>query len=256
MSHRHTLLIITILLLAAGLCATANAQNGNGNGNGFDRIPNRFQSQLGALGNRGKKDGKQKTVYTGRLFIKGGESKSVRIIHQLPNLVRLEGFKSGNAHISFDGERAYGVASRKEESYLETFVMDTIEGMLSAMQSAAAIRFLGSNFGPDPAKFPDYTGPRFDIIDVTDTVRCKREKVLQPKLYFVNSGTGILYSTRYTDRSLNPAVRKETHFSVWGTIDGSSYPARIDHYENGELEFTFIAEEITAEPSTDIEDFR
>ena len=254
MSLRHTLLIITLLLLTAGLCATASGQNGNGNR--FNRVPSRYQSQLQALGNRGKESGKEKTVYTGQLFDKDGKSKPVRIIHQLPNLVRLEGFKSGNAHISFDGERAYGADSRKEESYLEAFVMDTIEGMLSAMQSAAAIRFLGSNFGPDPAKFPDYTGPRFDIIDVTETVRCKRERVLQPKLYVVNSKTRLLQCTRYTDRSVNPPIKKRTDFSVWGTIDGSSYPAKIDHYENGELEFSFIAEEITAEPSTDIEVFR
>ena len=265
MNLRHTLLMITILVLTAGLCSTANGQNGNGSGNGnevgnsgnqFGRIPDNHRSYLNALGNRSKKKGKEKTIYTGQLFDKAGKAKSVRIIHQLPNLVRLEGFKLGNAHISFDGERPHGANSQKEESYLETFAMDMAEGMLTSMQLKTAMRFLGSGFGPDPRKVPNYSGPRYDIISILDSVRCRNERVSRLKTYYLNAGTGLLQSTRYKDKTVSPPVKVETRFSVWGTIDGSAYPARIDRYENGEVEFTFIAEEITAEPSTDVENFR
>ena len=91
---------------------------------------------------------------------------------------------------------------------------------------------------------------------IDDTVRCKNEKVLRSKTYYLYTSTGLLESTRYKDKTVNPPVAVRTRFSIWGTIDGSAYPARIDRYEDGELEFTFIAEEITAEPSTDVEDFR
>jgi hypothetical protein len=262
MSLRHAISIFTITLLVAGLCATASGQNGNGNGNGsgnsrraFDRIP-QGQKYLEALGRRGRAVGKEKTVYTGQLFDKKGKSTPVRIIHQLPNLVRLEGFQSGNGHLSFDGEKAHGINSKKEEAYLETFAMDMAEGMLASMQSNAAIRFLGSGFGPDPRKVPNYTGPRYDIIDVLDTVRCSKENVKRLKSYYLDTKTGLLESTRYKDQTANPPVAVETRFSTWGTIDGSAYPARIDRYEGGELEFTFIAEEITVESSTDVESFK
>jgi hypothetical protein len=261
MSLRHAIWMLTILLLVAGLFITASGQSGDGNGAGssgrsFDRVPGSYQAQLGALGRRARMKGKEKTTYTGELFDKAGKSTPVQIIHQLPNLVRLEGFKSGRALLAFDGERAIGVATRKEELYLETFSMDMAEGMLSSVQASAAIRLLGRDFGPDPKVEPNYSGPRFDIYDVTDTVRCRRDPLLRSKYYYFDSITGLLVKTRYHDQSTKPAVAIETHFSMWGSISGSVYPARIDHYEGEELEFTFIAEQIISEPSTDVVNFR
>jgi hypothetical protein len=259
MSLRYTLWMLIILLLIAGPFTPVSGQSGNGKGNAgrsFDRIPGRYQAQLGALGRRAKMSGRERKTYIGELFDKAGKSTPVRIIHQLPNWVRLEGFKPGNAHLAFDGERTVGISSRKEESYLETFSMDMAEGMLESIQASAAIRLLGKDFGPDPKIEPNYAGPRFDIYDVTDTMRCRRNPLLRAKYYYFDSKTGLLMKTRYFDQPANKAFEIETHFSMWGTIDGSAYPARIDHYEGGELEFTFIAEQITSEPSTDAVNFR
>jgi hypothetical protein len=259
MRLRKTMWMMAVLLALAGICASANGQNGNGHGNSkrkFDRIPDVYGLQLGALGRRAREAGKEKTIYAGQLFDKRGHAASVKITHQLPNLVRLEGFKNGNAAISYDGQRGYGATSQQEDSYLETFATDMAEGMLTSIQSNVAVRFLGSGFGPDPLKVPNYTGPRFDIFQIIDTVRCRREQVRRSKLYCFDSKTGLLERTRYKNRSVRPAVEIETRFSVWGTIEGSAYPAKIEHYEGGELAFTFIAEQIAAESESDVESFR
>jgi hypothetical protein len=254
---RYSTAIVRAVLLLFVLCAPVSGQSDRGNSAKIlDRIPDKYRKPLSALGRRAKEKGKERTVYTGQLFDKKGKASTARIIHQLPNLVRLEGFKSGNASISFDGERAYGANSREEEGYLETFAMDMAEGMLASIQASAAIRLLGEGFGPDPLLEPDYSGQRFDIYDVTDVVRCRRNPLLRARYYYLDSRTGLLLKTTCHDQSTKPAVAMETLFSLWGTIDGSAYPARIDHYEGGELEFTFIAEQITSEPSTDAVNFR
>jgi hypothetical protein len=79
--------------------------------------------------------------------------------------------------------------------------------------------------------------------------------LIRSKLYYFDSRTGLLQSTRYYDRSVSPPVKIETHFSVWGTIDNSAYPARIDHYEGGKLMFSFIAESIEGGESIDKANF-
>ena len=262
MSVRHTLLILTILLLTAGLCATASGQNGNGNGNGrgnsnskSNRIPNMFRRHFDALGKRVKPNCKEKTIYSGELFDNRGGSTNARVILQFPGMVKLEGFKDNGASLSFDGERSHGVTSQEDEALLETFLIDFPEGMLASIQSGAAVRIMGRGFGPDPKLIPDYSGPRYDIYEVTGEIYCRQDQTKRTKRYYFDSKTGLLQSTRYVNRAVNPPSKIETRFSVWGNNDGSAYPARIDHYEAGQLKYTFIATEIRGEEPGDSASF-
>jgi hypothetical protein len=260
MSLRHAVSMFLSTVLIAGLCATASGQNGKGIGNRhsqsrLNQIPGMFQPQVRSLGKRAKEKGKERTIYTGQLFDKNGNSSPVQIIHQLPNLVRLEGFKSRNSVLSFDGEQGKGASSSKEEALIEVFSMDTPEGMLAQVQESAAVRFLGHGFGPDPKKNPKYSGPRYSLYDVTSPMRCRKDKVLRSRIYYFDSQTMLLDRTQYTDRSAKIPVKNETRFSMWGEIDGSAYPARIDHYEGGELVFTFIAESIENGEAADVAEF-
>ena len=81
-------------------------------------------------------------------------------------------------------------------------------------------------------------------IIVTGPVRNRQDKLVRTKTYYFDTETGLLMHTRYYDQSANPPVEMETHYSVWGEINGSRYPARVDHFRNGQRQFTFIAEEI------------
>jgi hypothetical protein len=171
-------------------------------------------------------------------------------------LIRLEGFKNKGAVLSFDGHRGNGITSRKEdEALMEVFVMDYSEGMLASVQQGEAVRLIGRGFGPDPRLVPDYKGPRYDIYEVTGPVRCRQDQLVRSKLYYFDSATGLLQSTRYYDRSVKPPVKIETRFSNWGDIEGSAYPARVDHYEGGKLVFSFIAESIEGGASIDKANF-
>lgn len=258
MRIRISVALVLVILMAAGLSVTVNGQSGNVNLNSrktLDRVPGMFQPQARSLGKRAHESGKERTIYTGQLFDKDGNSTPVRIIHQQPNLVRLEGFKPGNGVLSFDGQQGKGASSRNDESLLEVFAMDMPEGMLAQVQESAAIRFLGDGFGPDPKLNPGYSGPRYSLYDLTSAMRCRRNRELRSRIYFFDGRTKLLDRTQYKDRSAKPAAEKETRFSMWGEIEESMYPARIDHYENGELVFTFIAESIESGEATDVAEF-
>jgi len=222
----------------------------------FDYIPNVAQRQLAVLGDRMRVSGKELTIYTGEVVDANGNRSPAQVIHQLPGLVRLAGFKPGQAVVSFDGQRASGVISSDDELLLETFVMDMPEGMLASIQASAAVRLLGSGFGPDPRNTPKYGGARYDIFDVTSAVRSRSDRVTRSRLYYFDSLTGLLQSTRYYDRSRPTPVKLETRFSEWRNIDGSTYPGRVDRYERGQRVLSFIVNAITAAPRLQPERFR
>src|SRR5262249_26331308 len=98
----------------------------------LDRIPSVAQRHLAVLGDRMRVSGRELTIYTGDVIDSTGNRSPAQVIHQLPGLVRLSGFKPGQAVVSFDGERALGVISNDDDLLLETFVMDMPEGMLAS----------------------------------------------------------------------------------------------------------------------------
>jgi hypothetical protein len=247
MRFQRIIFIAAVMLLICGLCNAISSEDKAPQiaNNPIGHVPGMFLHQLTALGKRLKVSGNEKTVYSGQLFDKAGNSSHARIVHQLPGLIKLEGFKGQGSVLSFDGQRARGITSRKsDEALLEIFSIDYPEGMFISLQQGAALRVIGRGFGPDPRIEPDYKGPRYDIFEVTNSVASRQDQSVRSKLYYFDSQTGLLQSTRYYDRSVSPPVKMETRFSGWGTIDGSAYPAKIEHYEGGKLVFTFIAESI------------
>lgn len=257
--RRHLSVFLAAVLIAAGISVTANGQSKETksvSSSGIRGVPGIFHQQAKALGLRLNTPGKEMTVYSGQVFDRDGKSSPARVVHQMPGLVRLEGFKEGGAALSFDGRQGKGITNRKsDESLIETFLADFPEGLFASVQNGAAVRLIGRGFGPDPRLQPDYKGVRYDIYDVVDTVRCREDQLTRSKMYYFDSRTGLLQSVRYYDRSISPPVRIETRFSEWGTIDGSAYPALIEHFEGGKLVFTFIAEQIEGGAAIDETNF-
>jgi len=244
------LVVFTATLIAQRQTTPASgAKNAN-------RVPAVFQRQIATLGKRLQAPGKERSIYIGEVTDRAGNRSTGQVIHQIPSLVRLAGFKAGRANISFDGTRTTGVVSRDDEAVLETFVMDLPEGMLASIQGSAAFRLIGLGSGPDPRSTPRYTGLRYDIFEVTAPSRSRSDQLVRSKLYYFDSQTGLLQSTRYYDRSRSLPLRLETRFSQWRNIDGSVYPGRIDHFEGGQLLFSFTATTIQALPAVDSAEFR
>jgi len=162
--------------------------------------------QLRVMGGRFQAPGKEETSLIGRFVNEGGQAQTVNIAHQLSGLVRIEGLRQGGA-LSFDGDLPFGAADRTDESLLETFVMDTVEGMIHSAQTGGALRLIGRRFGPDPRSIPkDYKGPYYDIYEVIAPVRSRPDRQLRLKTYYFDSDTGFLLSTRYTDPTVSKGL--------------------------------------------------
>jgi hypothetical protein len=218
-------------------------------------MPSVVIPQLAALGDRVRFPGKEKTTFIGQ-YIDGSANRPAQMTYQLPGLVRLDGFKPGSASISFDGQRSYGASTAADDAFLETFIMDTPEGMLASMRRGAALRLLGRQFQPNPRNFPKYSGPRFDIYELAAAVSSRQDQIVRLKRYYFDSKTGWLLRTRYRDRTRSPYVNVEVRFSGWKTIDGSAYPGRIDRYENGRPVFSFVVVNTSAGPRGEPAAFR
>jgi hypothetical protein len=214
------------------------------------RLPAEIQYQCEVLGARINAAGKEKTVYEGEFIEANAKSRKVRVTVQLRGLVKLEGFKHQDSVLSFNGEKRTEASSRSDEALLETFLMDTQEALLEAATTTTApYRLLGRDFGPDPRIEPNYKGPRYDIYTITMPFAFKKTESMRVKRFYFDTKTGLLNKTEYLDQSISPAPRVETRFSEWKTIEGSAYPSKIEHYEDGKLIFTFVAERIEGGPA-------
>jgi hypothetical protein len=221
----------------------------------FKRRPSFFLQQTAALGDRVRITGKELSVHSGDIVDSLGHHSPVRVMYQLNGAVRLEGFNSKGV-LSFDSQRATGVTSSSDEMLLEIFLVDSVEGMLNSLEHSAAARLLGTGFGPDPRKTSTYTGPRYDIFEVTAPLPSRVDHLVRTKLYYFDSQSGLLVSTQSYDRSRATPLKLETRFSDWKTVDGSTYAGRIDHYEAGQLVFSFIVSNTSTGSAVGLESFR
>jgi hypothetical protein len=245
------------LFMTIAMCGIAGGLNDKNNPAAIKKhVSPMFDYQYEMLGGRVKTAGKEKTIYDGKFFDAEGKSWNARATVQSPGLVKLEGFYDSKSRLSFDGEKANKQLGHSDEALLEMFLMDTPEAILEAAATTMGIRFLGGDFGPDPRKVPNYTGPRYDIYDFTVPIIYKKTKQTRVKTCLFDTKTGLLYKTEYFDESVSPKVKVETRFSAWGKIDESAYPAQIERYEDGKCIFTFIAEKIEGGPATDASNFQ
>jgi len=209
-------------------------------------IPSDLMHQVQVLGSRMRTEGKEESVFDGQFVDAAGRKKPMRVIHQISGAVQIESPEDKTA-LSFDGERTQGIRDRDGESLLDTFVSDSTEGMIYAVRNGASMQLLGRGFVSD-AKRSDPQAPRYDIYEVTTLDRTNKTAGLRIRRYYFDSQTGLLASTRYTDRN---GVAVETRFLGWGQADGSAYPSRIERYENGRLSFSFAAGAVTARSKRD-----
>jgi hypothetical protein len=221
----------------------------------FDKATNILQRQVDALGSRTQTPGKEQTTYVGEFtYSLTGVRSLVQVTYQTPGLVRLEGFNRPGV-VSFDGTRVTGALNALDDQLLETFLMDTPEGMLSAVEAGRAVRNLGGGFSPSNAP-RNYSGPRSDIYEIFGPAVSGPKQLLRQKLFFFDTATGLLQRTKYEDRSVPRPAKVEVRFSQWKQTDGSLYPGRLDRYEDGQLVFSFTVTGITSGPATDASRFR
>jgi hypothetical protein len=249
--HKHV--AVTVLLgvvaVTSGIAQTARQSDSL-----FIALPNVVRPQVVALGDRVRVPGKEKIILSGQ-YVDASGNHPAQATYQLPGLVRLDGFKAAGT-LAFDGDRSYGAATPTDDAFLETFLMDTAEGMLASTTRGAALRLVGREFRPNPKRFPKYVGPRYDIYELAAPIRSRQDRLVRLKRFYFDSKTGWLVRTRYRDRTKRPFVTVETRFAGWSVVDGSAYPGRIDRYENGQPVFSFVVGNISAGPSIEPASFR
>jgi hypothetical protein len=198
-------------------------------------VPSAVDHHAMALGDRVRVAGREKTVLTGDFVDENGKSTSVRLTLQLPGLMRLEGLTRAAQN------------KRLEEVIRETFTTDTAEGMLVSIKEGAAVQVLGRRVRPDSSRRGAENSRVQDVYEVS-AKRLKR--------YFFDSETGLLSRTEYVDESISPPMNVETRFADWRRVEGSSYPGKIERFENGHAAFSLTVTAIAASPRQDPESFR
>ena len=245
--------LLLVVLLFGMTADTAWSQVTRRTKRAFAAAPSSASAQIDALGVRVQVLGKELTTLAGDYLDEVGQRRPVQILHQLPNLVVLRGF--ANRELKFDGRLASFGLPALDAALLETFGSDTPEGMLTALERGAAARLMGRGFKPDVPAVANYTGPSYDIYEVTAPA-LGADTPVRKKFYYFDSNSGLLVSTRYHDLNVTPAVRVEVRFSDWGRVDGSAYPGRIDRYENDRRVVSFISTATSAGPAVDVTNFR
>jgi len=251
MNLRHTLPAAMLSVLIAALCCPALCQEASTKTVITARpgIPGLFHKQIAALGRRMQPSSADRTIYLGQYFDGHGTARAAKVTQDPTGAILLEGFKADSTMLSFDGTKPIDMpASESDAALLEVFVMDSAEGMFESVRHNAAVRSLGYGIALDPENYPEYKGQKFDIYEVTGPVRSRQDRALRMRLYHFDSTTGLLVRTQYLDHSVNPPVKVETRYSVWGEIAGSKFPARIEHFREGKLQFTYISESIELNP--------
>jgi len=201
-------------------------------------LPNDLLRHVDAVGDRLRRPVKEETVLHARLAGLG-EVRPVLVVYQSSGVTAITGV-NGDLPLTFDGQLSRGLSHPMDQALLDTFVMDTVEGLIYAARNGAAVRLIGRNFGPDPRVEPRYSGPRYDIYEVLAAVRSRQDRQMQLKRYYFDSNTGLLCSTRYSDVSRSPTLKVETRFSDWQKLEGAAFPGKIERYENDASVFSLI----------------
>jgi hypothetical protein len=207
-------------------------------------LPSSIQHQMQALGARMRIAGKEETVLDAQLVNDAGDKKHIHVVHEMSGMLRIEGIHDKTA-VTFDGEFTHGIAGRMDEAVVDTFVLDTPEGMFYSLRNGASMVLLGNDFHPGTRTASNSAEPHYDVYVVAAPDRIRRSSTPQSRRFYFESTTGLLSSTRYSNSS---GVNVETRFLDWQQVDGSAYPTSIERYEDGHLTFSINATRVTGQP--------
>ncbi|MCI0625143.1 MAG: hypothetical protein L0387_26455 [Acidobacteria bacterium] len=197
-----------------------------------------LRESLVALGDRLERSGKERVVLQGTLQRTGSPAIPVKLTRELPGLLRLEEAAGTQTRVTtFDGKeikKSGGLVSQQDEDLLETLLNDSADHFFIAQAQGAPVRFLGSRFRLDDGRTKTYQGSYYEVYQVTDRAKIKREAGQQSKLYYVNSDTLLVERVRYEMVRDGARIRVLVQMSQWGQIQDQRLPRQIVRLENGQ----------------------
>jgi hypothetical protein len=187
-----------------------------------------------ALGDRLEKPGKERLILAGdlRRASKKNKSRPARLILEFPDRLRLEEQDGVTIYNNDDFAYSNGILKKNERCEVESLLFDFVDHFFAAQMRGATTRFLGSRFRLDNGENPYYTGPFYELYQVTDRILVKQEVREQPKLYFFNSDTLLLELVRYKIERGGDPVEVEVLISGWRKVDGQQIPSAITRTED------------------------
>lgn len=206
------------------------------------RLWPQLRAALTTLGDRLERPGRERLLLSGTLT-RGTESRRapLQIIREFPARLRLTE-QSGAQLRALTFNRGALEAGEESAAFahalIESLVLDTAEQFFSESTQGAALRFLGSRVRPDDGSASDYTGPSYDVYEVTGAVRIGDQEHRQTKLFYFNSNTLLLELVRYEANRNGSRVTVETRFSEWQQTDSQQVARLIKRTENGQPVFT------------------
>ncbi|HEV2913267.1 MAG TPA: hypothetical protein VGX92_08125 [Pyrinomonadaceae bacterium] len=208
---------------------------------------------LQVLGGRLEKPGKERLTLNGMLLIAGeSQSRPVQIISEFPAHLRLNDQGGSLARAIIFNEHGAGVVNgtldKVDEAAIEALVYDSAEHFFLEQINGMGTRSLGLRFRLDDGEAPDYTGPFYDIYQITEQIRIRQEEREQTKLYYFNSDTHLLEKVQYSLMRDGSETAVEVQLSDWRELEGQKAPGRIDRLENNALVLTLTLTPISVGP--------
>lgn len=203
------------------------------------QLSSRLAMNLGALGNRLEKPGKERLTLIGTLRTATAETREFAVTQEYPDRLRLVVGGPQSRSIVFDGEQASALLTpitADELDLIETLAYDNAEHFFAAQMQGKAMRFLGARFRTDDGSTPDYDGPYFDIYKIADQIKASGQE-RAAKLYYFNSDTLLLERVAYVANRDGSEINVETKLSDWRVVDGQQVAHRIERVENGQSVF-------------------
>ena len=267
MQKQNRIVLLVVISLAVGLVAIVLATNRRGEnqslplpqGNAGARskyvrratLRPKLGWALSQLGDRLERPGKERTAVAGTVrFGNDPTANPLILLNEFPDRVRASLTQGSNARtLVFDGNRVRAASplNQVDEALLETLVYDSSEHFFWSQTQQQATRFIGSRIRTDDGSTQDYTGPYYEVYQLTDVVKIGPIEQLRSKFYYFNSETLLLERVLYQDR----ASRVEVRLGDWRSVNDQQLPHRIERIEDGVSAFVFSLGSINIAPRQD-----
>ncbi len=217
-------------------------------------LSSELRAFLTTVGDHLEKPGKERVTYAGSL-LRSGEDRAAlfSLTWELPGRLRLEDY--GRQQVTlFDGQtvvRSESGDTTFDEELLETLVFDSAEHVFVSQMQGAGTRSLGSRFRLTEDSRADYSGPVYDIFEVTEASAVRQGSIRQTRQYFFNSDTQVLELVRYRVSRNGIETAVEVRLEDWQRADCQSFPRRIVRLENGAPVITLNISSILVSPWVD-----
>ena len=211
---------------------------------------------LKTLGDRIEKPGKERITITGTILRAGdAQALPVALTLEFPDRLRLtilDGLQQ--RVITFNGQTAASIdnpLTSSERDFIETLAYDTAEHFLAGQTKGAAMRGLGQRFRADDGTTSNYSGPYYDLYEMSDQIKAATDARQQTKDFYFNSNTLLLERVRYRVVRNGAPVEVETRLSNWQQAEGQQAPRRIVRLENNQPVMTLTITTLAISPRVD-----